>query len=316
MSKEKKGENPLNQSSKQAVFEALVAEGFEQLGRSSQKAIEEFLAEAKGEKEELRLRRKTANFVRALIGITQGVGDFPLYEETGGRTNWELYLSGLRGLLRDLLDSYSLTIVLPLLELNELGEKLTALSKDGLGLLHSTERVFHELDKYINARVYAAGRTSAYGVDNETLEETYASLKTWKDDEELERFSEDLEDFLDRTLVVIVEGPIQLYLMISRRGFLLIFRALMLKRIGDLSLEDSDLDSLMALHDVIHGRFEEAEGIKLFQALLRKIADQYLEDWREEQKHLRELFPTRESKKAFVERFEKLLAEAARQRSR
>ena len=289
--------------SEQELFEKVAAEEFERLQESRQEAIEAFLAEAK-DIEELQLRMKVADLAKALIEIAQGMLDFPLLEETEDKPNWERYLSGPRGLLRDFLRSHLLTMILPSLKVEELGEKLMAFAREWLKLLHLSEKVLRELDRYVDARVRASEITSQYKVDNETLERRYASLKTWEKDEKLERFSENLEDLLDKTLEVIVEGPVQLYLMVSREGFLLIFRALMLERIGDLTLEDKDLDSLMALHDEIHRRIEESESIKLLQDLFGKIFAEYLEDWRKEQKELRELFPTERLRELFVERFE------------
>lgn len=304
MSKEKSESQHAEPSSRQKFFEKLAAREFKRLRESFRKATAALLAEAENS-EELQLRERVSNLAKDLIEITQGMIDFPLFEETRGKTNWDLYLSGLRGLLRDFLKSHYLTAILPVLGAKELGEKLTAFSQEGLELLHLTETVLRELDHYVDARVQASETTSAYQVENETLEAVYASLKTWEKEKELQRFSETFEALLEKTLVVIVEGPIHLYLMISREGFLLIFKAMMLKRIGDRSLEDKDLDSLMVFHDQVYKRIEEAKSIRLLQDLFRRILEEYLADWRKKQRQLRELFPTQELKESFVERFER-----------
>lgn len=310
-----KGNHPATQSkesgsgkgpSRQEIYEQISEKEFKRLKRCLRKATEHLLADAEGHHEN-RLYETVSDFVHELVEILWEdlVRGFPLFEETKGKANWEHYLAGLRGLFRDFRHSHVLGTILPLLGLKELGEKTSAYSQESLELLHLLEAVFNELDKYVDARVRAAEIAANYGVESERLQTLYASLKAWGKDEDFSHFVEDFKALLDMSIEVIIEGPIHLYLMLSRQGFLLIFKSLMMRRLVDRDLTDEDLNSLMALHDEVHSRIEGSEGNKIFQALTKKATEEYLRDWREEAEELRALFPTLELKEAFIERFER-----------
>jgi len=308
MSKGKRREREMatsNSGKRQDAWEKAVAREFGRLKRCSQKVTARFLAEA-NDPEELHLRESVATIVQSLLNIaSQGAAELPIFEETREAVNWDIYISGFRGLLRDHLRSYVLTALLPLIGAKELGEKWSSLAQEGLELLRLAEIVFRELDRSIDARVRAREITAAYGVENEDLEALYASLKTWETDEELQKFTEDFADLLDKTVEVIVEGPIQLYLMISREGFILIFKGLMSTKVGDPEFEDQDLFRLMALHNEVRAKVEQSAAIKLFQEFVEALFDEYLESWKKRQKRLRGLFPTQALRDSFVQRFER-----------
>uniref|UniRef100_A0A832DRQ1 Uncharacterized protein n=1 Tax=candidate division WWE3 bacterium TaxID=2053526 RepID=A0A832DRQ1_UNCKA len=93
--------------------------------------------------------------------------------------------------------------------------------------------------------------------------------------------------------------------MISREGFLLIFRALSAFRLEDRKFRDRDLASLMKLYDDFKRGIESWEARKRSHRLIRRALEIYCKRWRQEQEERRSLLPTEDLRKRFVERFER-----------
>lgn len=287
---------------KAEVFAELRTEFERELGSALEQARREMLAEEGNHEAVYEAGLLAAANVRTLL-LTLSL---PLFENEESRARWNVYLEGMRGVLRDYRHSHLLRAILPMLKAGELGEKSHAWTEEALELLHTAEIFLEGLDCYLQALAKGQEILAAYGRSrNEGLARVYASLKSWEESKDFEKFAANFEKLLNQSVTVVVEGPIQLYLMLSREGFLLIFRALSAVKLEDRKLRDRDLASLMKLHDDFKGRVEGWEARKRSSRLIRRALEIYFERWRQKQEERRSLLPTEELRKRFPERFER-----------
>lgn len=287
---------------KAEVFAELRAELERELGWALEQARREMLAKEGNPDPVYEAGSRAAATVQTLL-LTLSL---PLFAMEESRARWNVYLEGMRGLLRDYRHSHLLRAIFPMLKIGELGEKTHAWTGEALELLHTAELFLEDLDRYLQALAAGQEILVSYGrSQDEGLARVYATLKTWEETKEFEKFAANFEKLLDQSVTVVVEGPIQLYLMLSREGFLLIFRALSASRLEDRKLQDRDLASLMKLHDDFRGKVENWEARKRASQLLRRALEIYFERWRQKQEERRSLLPTEELRKRFIERFER-----------
>ena len=287
---------------KAEVFAERRAEFERKLGLALGQARREMLAEEGNHEAAYEATELATAAVRTLL-LTLSL---PLFEDEESRSHWNVYLEGMRGILRDYRHSHLLRAIFPMLKIGELGEKTHAWAEEALELLHTAEVFLEGLDRYLQALAEGQKILASYGRSkHEGLARVYASLKTWEETKDFEKFAENFEKLLDQTVTVVVEGPIQLYLMLSREGFLLIFRALSAVKLDDRKLRDRDLASLMKLHEDFKGRVESWEARKRSHRLIRHALEIYCEQWRREQEERRSFLPTEDLRKRFVERFER-----------
>lgn len=272
-------------------------------------AIEALLAR---KYEETRKVDEYRRYQRACATVKEGVQALdlvldrlpPLFERTGERPNWEVYVSGLRGLFRRMPDSYLLRYILPTFGLEPLGEKLTAYSRLWLEGLHSAQVVLRETDTFLGNMTRAQRLADEYEDNNLALQRLYASVKTWESDDELESFMGSVQKFLDSTLEVFILGPVQLYLMLDRDTVTMIFKALSVGRLSDLREKDSQYEELMQLHDYVHQAVEDSTVLDVARSVLKEAAKEYVKRLRQEQRNLRGQLPNKDLRYRFVERFE------------
>lgn len=262
--------------------------------------------EATRQPDEYRQYAKICGFVQNSLRIVDILcaSMSTLFETTDERSNWEIYLSGLRRLFRSMPDSYLFRFVLPMFGLEGLREKVVAYSQKWLEQVHASQKYLRETDRYLSNLERGAGIAADYGADNLDVVRLYASLKTWQSKAEFDSFMDDLEDFLTSSIEVFVSGPIQLYLMLNRDTMLLIFKTLSVGRLGELGEGHSEYQELMKLSDFVREMVENSETLEVGRKIISSAAKEYAIDLRREQERLRAQLPSYSMKRGFVQRFE------------
>lgn len=255
---------------------------------------------------EFRRYAKTCGFVkdslRALDMLTEHSG--ALFDRANDRSNWEVYLSGLRRLFRQMPDSYLFRFVLPMFGLDDLGEKVSAYSQKWLDQTHAAQKVLRETERYLGNLDRGASVAADYRADDLEMVRLYASLKTWQSKEEFEAFVDDVDEFLASSVEVFVSGPVQLYLMLSRDTMLLIFKSLSVGKLTDLRDGESDYAELMRFSDFVRSLVQDSETLRLSREIVVRATKEYVSDLRRDQERLRAQLPDRATKRSFVQRFE------------
>ena len=278
--------------------------------RAVGQAVEQLLAEKyeqTREVEEYRAYVRTCEFVKNLMSTVDLAADRvgPLFERQGERTKWEIYLSGLRKLFRDLPDSYLFRFVLPMFGLEEFEEKMVAYSGRWLDGLHAGHRFFGQTERYLANLERGENIMSEYEAkQSEDLARLYASLKTWESQEDAGNFFDAMADFVDTTIEVVIAGPVHLYLMLGRDTFLVLFKSLNIGNLGSLREEDEEFAELLALHDYLHQAVEQSTTLTLLQEVSARAGKAYVQAAREEAERMRSQLPTQDLKRNFVRRYE------------
>lgn len=228
----------------------------------------------------------------------------PLFETTDGRVNWEIYLSGLRQTTRKMPDSYLFRFVLPMFGLEEVREKLSAYSTRWLDQFHATHKVLSETDSYVRNLGRGFNIAQEYNSAESDLPRLYASVKTWATKDDFDRFTSGLSEFLELTVEVFVVGPVQLYLMLGRDAFTLIFQALSIGKLSELRDNGKEHHDALRLHDFVHGLVADSMTTQVMQEVCKQAVKEYANRLRGEQERLRGQLPTKEMKYRFSERYE------------
>lgn len=222
------------------------------------------------------------------------------------RANWDIFASGIRFVNQRMPDSYLFRFVLPMFKLEDLGGKILSYSGQWLEQTHVSAKALSEIDKYLSCYEKGENIVKRYSTSNQELVRLYASLKTWENKEKFEKFFKDFENFLSLSVEVFISGPIQLYLMISKENFLLIFKALSIGKISELEEQKREkYQEIMAFHDWFYSLIEKSEPLRVFQEAFRSTVKEYVRLLREEEENIRKQLPTKELKNRLIERFEK-----------
>lgn len=222
------------------------------------------------------------------------------------RANWDIFASGIRWINQRMPDSYFFRFVLPMFKLEDLGGKILSYSGQWLEQTHISAKALSEIDKYL--RNYEKGEeiVERYSTSNQELVRLYALIKTWETKEKFEKFFKDFENLLSTSVEVFISGPIQLYLMISKESFLLIFKALSIGKINELEEPKREkYQEIMAFHDWFYGLIEKSEPLRVFQEAAGSVTKEYVRLLREEEENIRKQLPTKDLKNRLIERFEK-----------
>ena len=204
----------------------------------------------------------------------------PLFEMEGDRPLWDVYLEGTRGLLRDYRTSFLLSAIIPLFKLGEVGSKTASLDEEALKLLHSGQLVLKDLDTYVESRAFARSILQAFGKDEDgLLGKVYAVAKVWEDEEAFENFTRVFEQMLDQSMTVVIEGPIQLYLMLSKDEMTLIFKALSGRVADDREIGARQLASALALHEELQEKFRNSRIRECCMKIFRLGLKRYHQNW-------------------------------------
>lgn len=261
---------------------------------------------------------KVVRFVKNNLEIVDFLAEqfFELFEKpveqskirkiSAERAKWDIFASGIRWINQRMPDSYLFRFVLPMFKLEDLGGKILSYSGQWLEQTHISAKALSEIDKYLSNYEKGEKLVQRYSTSNQELVRLYASLKTWENKEKFEKFFKDFENILSLTVEVFISGPIQLYLMVSRESFLLIFKALSIGKISELEEQKGEkYQEIMAFHDWFYGLVEKSETLKVFQEALRSTVKEYVRLLREEEENIRKQLPTKELKNRLIERFEK-----------
>lgn len=299
----------IRERGKEEAYRRVMERELKRFHRAVDAAIEGLLSQkydAADDYQEYEEYAKACQRVKGSLGMVDLVADRlpPLFAQRAERTNWEVYLAGLRQIHRLFPDSHLFRAVLSTYRLEDLKEKLRAFSGHWLDFLHEADETLRQIDKYLGNLTEAREIMADYGNENESLARLYASLKTWEKEEDFENLFDDLRRFLDTGIEVFIVGPIQLYLMLSRDTFLLIFKALTVDKLSKLEGEGRGYDDLMALHDFVYGLVHNSQTRRVMQEVLGAAVAKYIEDLKEEHTKLRQQVPGKERKRRFVQYFE------------
>ena len=294
---------------KEEAYRRVMERELKRFHRAVDAAIERLLSqkyEAADDYQEYEEYAKSCRRVKGRLGMVDLVTDrlSPLFAQETARTNWEVYLVGLRQIHRLFPDSHFFQAVLSTYRLEDLKGKLRAFSGHWLDFLHEADETLRQVDKYLGNLAEAREIMADYSNENESLARLYASLKTWEKKEDFEKLFDDLRRFLDTGIEVYIVGPIQLYLMLNRDTFLLIFKALTVDKLSKLEEEGRGYDDAMALHDFVYGLVRDSQTRQVMQEVLEAAVAKYVEDLKEEHTRLRQQVPSKERKRRFVQYFE------------
>lgn len=227
-----------------------------------------------------------------------------LFERTGERSNWEIYLTGLRKMARKMPDSYLYRFVLPMLGLEPLREKVSAYSGRCLEQFHAAHKTLQEVDTYLANLTVGQSIAREYQSERSDLPRLYSSAKTWDSQSDFEGFFRGLEEFLDLTVEVFVVGPVQLYLMIGKDTFLAIFKALSVGKLSELHDNGREHLEVLQLHDFVYGAVADSKILAVSREVMQQAVREYSKRLRAEHERLRAQLPTRELRRRFIGRYE------------
>lgn len=228
----------------------------------------------------------------------------PLLEKEGERSKWEIHLAGLRFLGQKLPLSIALRTAFPMLKMEKVAEILASYTDRMCEVLQSLYDFLKRAQQYLKNYEKGFKILSEFNKQNPELAKLYATLKTFKLDEEFKNFRDSLEKAASGTIEIFIEGPIKLYLMINKSTFLIIFKVLTQESILKLTQDSDELKDLTTFHKHIHQAVEKSETLDITFQLLRLSLPEYLKLLEKEYERLRGQFPTEELRRAFLERFE------------
>jgi len=301
-------EDVLLERSEGKVYHQVKKRELKRFHQAVETAVQTLLSQKHGQLKEEEYTRymKTCALIEENLRVIDRIADrlAPLFEQTEARTRWEIYLGGVRQVLQAMPDSYLFQFVLPMFKLEDLKEKVLSYSEKCLEESHLTQKALTGVERYLKSLTEGQEISAKYQSENKALSRLYASIEAWETKEDFDRFLADFKSFLETSLEVFVSGPIQLYLMISREGFLLIFKALSIGKLSELE-EEKKVREIMALHDWVHRLVVDSQTLKVLQEILKASVVEYFRLFREEHIDLRRQLPTKELKRRFKERFER-----------
>ncbi len=227
-----------------------------------------------------------------------------LFDRTNERTNWEVYLTGLRKMVRQAPQSYLFRFVLPMLGLEALREKFSAYSARCLDQFHVAHKTLAETENYLQNLTKGHSIAQEYRSEKGDLPRLYSTVKTWETESDFDRFLDNLTNLLDLTVEVFIVGPVQLYLMIGRDTFLAIFKGLTAGKLSDLQQNDREQSDMLQLHDFVHDSIANSKTVEITHEVLRETVREYTKRLREEHQTLRVQLPNREIRRRFIQRYE------------
>lgn len=227
-------------------------------------------------------------------------------EKKRGRSVWEVYLSGLRYFCRKYPQGFFRQVVLSPREWGDFPGKIDSfICKCSEGFTDIAD-LSKELEKYCRHHQNGLNIAKQYKEWQPDSVGLYASLKTWKGDDEFQVFENRLLKAQQQIIEIIIEGPIQLYLIIGQENFFIILKILTLKDLRDF-YSDQDQEEprdLKDLNESVYKTVENSEFLETFKELskesLRICSDNFLE----EEKRRRRQYPDEELRDRFIKCFE------------
>ena len=231
------------------------------------------------------------------------------------RSRYDIYESGIRRFLKKYPQSYWSSHVINLFNLTDIQNLFLEHTDNFLnwlryfGSINKTAEVYlNYLDRGVDIAKSYTDREASDLYDDD-LARLYGYLKTWEEQEELDEFIDDLGDLFDRTIDLYIEGPIKLYLKLSKDRYLVIFKALTADKTSDLPYIDEEQNEVMEAHsefyDTIEEEAEEDTGF-LYNIieLSRRARKNYIKSYKEDVKRLMFLLPSKELRRQFLRKYE------------
>ncbi len=301
---------PKDKIARDVVWKEVIKDEFKRLKKALDcaglKILEEKVADSKDFKE-IEHQRILVESVKQgiflkLKRMNKSIPSF--LEKERGRPKWEICLAGLRYLGQKLPSSILLRNIFPMLKMEKVGEILSSYADRVCEVLQSLYDFLKRAEQYLKNYEKGFRILSEFNKQNPELAKLYATLKTFKLEEEFKNFRDSLEKAASGTIEIFIEGPIKLYLMISKSAFLIIFKVLTQESILKLTQDSDELKDLTTFHKHIHQAVEKSETLDITFQLLRLSLPEYLKLLEKEYERLRGQFPTEELQRAFLERFE------------
>ena len=225
--------------------------------------------------------------------------EFPkLMEDIDGISRFERYITSIRALFLKIEHGILFKLALSISGLSEVSNKVVEWSKQANNSLPIFYKFFKDCEKYLAN--YEQGKTLTQGKFGESLIPIYASLKTWKTEEDFNGFRQQFNNVATQFIQIYIEGPIQLYIIISENHFSIVLRSLLLER---LSQKDQFAD-LALLNDHIKTIVKDSKTLDYSIELLKLTAKNYTKKWISKQDKMRLSHPTSYLKDKFVKNFE------------
>lgn len=291
------------------TFSGLRARELKRFHRAVDEVVERVLVdkyESTRRPDDYRRYAQTCDLVRSSLRVVdilaQNTGS--LFDRGDGRSNWEIYLSGLRQLFRKMPDSYLMRFVVPMFGLDDLGETISAYCGKWLDQTHAAQKSLREVERYLLNLDRGEAIAAEYGADDLELVRLYASLKTWRTKQEFDTFANDLEDLLQCSIEVFISGPIQLYLMLSPDTVLVILKSLTVGRLSEMRGGQIEYADMMKLAEWVRGLLADSETLQIGRQIVSSVAQEYVRSLRLDHDRLRAQLPERSMRESFVQRFE------------
>lgn len=227
-------------------------------------------------------------------------------EEVRERSVWEVYLSGLRYLFRRYPQGFFRQTNLAVGELQDPLEKTDAYCDKCLEGFSAIAELVQEIKKYCEHYKTGQEIIQHYGQWPKDIVRLYASLKTWTRDDEFEIFENRVHAAQKQIFEVIIEGPIQLYLLVGEENWFFVLKTLTVERFQDFFSDKNkkDLQDLRELHRAVYETVEISTTYETFKQFFQESLRIYVEDSLKDAKQLRNQYPTDDLRRKFIRRFE------------
>ena len=223
-----------------------------------------------------------------------------LIEEKEGRKNWERYLSGLKFLSTNIEHSFLIKNTLPIFGLGEAKDRFLSWNRESLKLINEIYFIGNRMDEYFKHLTFAIEKS-----EKSELCSLYSSLKTWDTEAKFDLFEKRISRMVDKPFEIYIEGPIQLFLMLSKNNFLFLLKAISVKKLSELILpkkiEENDLN---ILNERVNDLITNSKTLKYFLKFLKETIQLSIKSWVTEQRERRKLISTPSGKINFVKNFE------------
>jgi len=232
------------------------------------------------------------------------------------RSPYNIYSSGVRKIVTHFSTSYLVQKVIPLFKLGDVLDVTEIYKNQTADFLKYFELFSKDLEKYLTnldkgaeiAKSLDKANNGEKDYSSELTTRLYASLKTWITEEEFNDFLNNFENFLDTGIELIIVSPFELYLKIGKEGVIVIWKMLTAKDQNEL-LGKSQLEDLVNfsnhLYDNIKEETNELGILYEIRRLFKTTIQNYLNDFKIDQKSMRDLVTSKNKRKEFIHKFEK-----------
>lgn len=220
-----------------------------------------------------------------------------------GRSQWEIYLSGMRVMLLKFPNSYFCSAIFTMFQMDDVKRKLLSYGHEFESHLPAFHRVMQDMVQFQEHFERGEEDMRPHREPDHDLVRTYAMYKTWLQDDQFTIFSRAYDETCRSAITLIIEGPLQLYIMISSENLQIILKAFTAERLSDLWTSDY-------VKDVMHLGKHIEEGVsaslvrRLGLPLMKKFAEEYLAEWHQDMAALRAQYSTVDRRERFIHQFE------------